>query len=100
MNLQTTPIALETKTVIQITLTIQQLRSIISEEVTAALQAKPAEKESTYLTRKEAAAILKVSPATIKNYENKGRIKKVELPGRLARYTRKSIQKLNAEKNG
>jgi excisionase family DNA binding protein len=47
--------------------------------------------ESLY-TRKQVAEILAVSEKTIERYEHRGKLPRVELPGRIIRYRPSSVQ--------
>lgn len=84
--------------IIQITLTPQQLRQIIAEEVAKLNVTQSPKPYGDILTRKEAAAILKVSPRTIKNWDAAGLIPREQLPGRMVRYTYDNVRTIGIAK--
>ena len=66
-----------------VTLTIQQLRDIVSEEIQKVFRENSAQTDEKLLTQKEASCILKVSVQTIISYARQGKLKENRIGRRV-----------------
>ncbi len=79
-------------------LSIPEVRNLLREELESFFIQKEAEKETTkpesqpeYLTKKEAAELLKCSIATIDNYRRNGKLKRYNHLGHIVRFKRSEV---------
>jgi excisionase family DNA binding protein len=73
-----------------VTITAEELRAIVREEVRAAIGAREARDESELLTPREAADILGVTTRTLRDYSARG-LRVVRVSPRVVRYRRADL---------
>lgn len=87
-------------------LSIPEVRNLLREELESFFTQKEAERENQqpeplpeYLTKKEAAELLKCSIATIDNYRRSGKLKRYNHLGHIVRFKRSELMEAMEGKN-